>query len=211
MEPTIQVREEFTRPTLHRRDLLPDPLAQLRRWLGEAQEAGEPDAYAMTLATVNADGLPNARMVLLKQIDEWGLVFTSSSSPKTQEFAAQPVAALVFYWPRQERQIRIQGRIEPLSAAESDCLYAPRVHRQRLTLLTFPQSQPIANRAALDVRFAALEKQYQDHELPRPADWNGWRVVPNRLEFWQGGRARLHDRLRYTRSGEGWQVERLAP
>ena len=161
MKRPIQVREEFTRPTLHRSDLLPGPLEQLQRWLGEAQRAGEPDAYAMTLATVSADGLPNARVVLLKQLDERGLVFTSSASPKTQEFVAQPAAALVFYWPRQERQVRIQGRIEPLSGEASDRLYAPRAHAQRLTLLTFPQSQPIADRAALDTRFAALEKQFQ--------------------------------------------------
>ena len=211
MEESIQVRREFTRATLRRRDLLADPLVQLQRWLDEAQAAGEADAYAMTLATVNAQAAPTARVVLLKRVDARGLIFTSSASPKTSHFEIRPAVAAVFYWPTQERQVRIEGRVELLSHEESDHLYAKRVHEQRLALLVAEQSSPVPGRATLDTRFAQLAEQYAGQLVPRPDAWNGWRVVPSRLEFWQGGRFRLHDRLSYTPVQEGWQLNRLAP
>lgn len=211
MEDLVQVRREFTRATLRRRDLLPDPLVQVQRWLGEAQVAGEADPYAMTLATVNGQGEPTARVVSLKQVDERGLVFTSSGSPKVGHLEIQSAVALVLYWPTQERQVRIQGRAERLSTEESERLYTKRAHEQRLALLVAGQSCPVSGREALDTRFAELAEQYAGQVVPRPAGWNGWRVVPSSLEFWQGGRFRLHDRLRYTPLREGWQLDRLAP
>src|SRR4051812_31517986 len=167
----------------------------------------------MTLATVGAQGRPSARVVLLRKLDERGFCFfTNYESRKGQELAANPWAALLFWWGRLERQVRIEGEVERLSEAESDAYYHSRPLGSQLGAWASPQSQVIANRDFLEERLAGLESEYADHAPPRPPFWGGYRLVPTVFEFWQGGPHRLHDRLRYQLQTDGsWQIERLAP
>lgn len=209
---TSNQRREFTGGTLHRHDLLKQPLDQFQRWLQEAVSAAVLEPYAVTLATIQPDGLPAARTVLLKRVDNSGFVFTTAESPKTRDFRAHPHVVLVFYWPALERQVRISGCIAEMTREESATLYATRPHDQRIALLTFPQSQPIPNRKVLDERFEQLRQAHAHEEVPLPAHWGAWRVTPSVVEFWQGGVNRLHDRFRYVLSNsEAWTLERLAP
>jgi pyridoxamine 5'-phosphate oxidase len=208
----VNQRQEFTRETLHRRSLTAEPLGQLRIWLQEAVAAQVPDAYAFTLATVQQDGFPAARTVLLKAVDAAGLIFTSSQSPKTRDLDSHSAAAVVFYWPTLERQIRVVGRAERLTRAESQALYDVRPHAQRLALLTSEQSTVISSRAVLDEQFRQLQQGHAGTELPMPGHWGGWRIVPSKAEFWQGGVNRLHDRFVYVAQvDQGWKLDRLAP
>lgn len=210
-EDSVRVRGEFPEAPLRRRDLDPEPLRQLLAWLEEAESAGEPDPYAMTLATVTVGGEPNARIVTLKRLDERGLVFTSASSAKVRELRHRPATALVFYWPRLARQVRVVGEARRTSPAEDAVLYEPRSREQRLALRTQPQGSPIADREALEDRFAALAHDVAE-PVPRPHDWGGWRVAPSFMEFWQGRERRLHDRFGYAAREDGdWSITRLAP
>lgn len=207
----IHTRGEFPDRPLGRRDLAEDPLRQLRAWLDEAERAGEPDPYAMTLATVTEGGTPNARIVSLKRLDERGLVFTSAPSAKTRELGRNPVATLVFHWPRLARQVRVSGEARRTSSAEDAELYEPRPREQRLALRTYPQGSPVPDREALEARLSALQRNEPD-PVPRPDDWGGWRVAPATVEFWQGRKWRLHDRFRYAIGDDGvWSITRLAP
>jgi len=167
----------------------------------------------MTLATVGADGAPSARMVLMRGFDERGFVFyTNYQSRKAGELAANPRAALVLYWAQLERQIRVEGAVEAVSADESDAYFRTRPFGHKLGAHASPQSQVIADRAFLEARLQQLLEQFgEEDDVPRPAHWGGYRVVPHTIEFWQGKKNRLHDRLRYRRAGEGWLIERLAP
>jgi pyridoxamine 5'-phosphate oxidase len=190
-----------------------DPLRQFKVWLDEALAAKMAQPLGMTLATVGADGRPSARLVLLRGLDNRGFAFfTNYRSRKSQELEANPQAALVFYWAELDRQVRIEGKVERLSAEESDAYFASRAWGHRLGALGSPQSQVIPNREVLDRRMEELAEQYRDQPVPRPAHWGGFRVIPDRIEFWQGRDNRLHDRLRYRlqESGE-WLLERLAP
>jgi pyridoxamine 5'-phosphate oxidase len=168
---------------------------------------------AMTLATVGADNRPSARIVLLRQVDERGFCFfTNYESRKGHELAANPWAALLFWWGRLERQVRIEGQVEQMSEAESDAYYQSRPTGSRLGAWASAQSEVIANRQVLEDKLAELEREYADREPPRPPFWGGYRLVPAMFEFWQGGPHRLHDRLRYLRQEDGlWRIERLAP
>ena len=194
-------------------DLLPDPMAQFRRWLDEARGAGVALPEAMTLATAGADGVPSARMVLLKGAEEDGFrLFTNTESRKGRELAENPHAALVFHWTQEpRRQVTVAGRVEPLPRTESETYFRTRPLGSRLGAWASRQTTVIPGREALDRAFAAAEAEHGD-DPPLPPWWGGYLLVPERLEFWQNRPDRLHDRFRYTREADGaWIVERLAP
>ncbi len=189
-----------------------DPLVQFRAWFARAQAARLPQAEAMVLATATPDGRPSARMVLLRGLDERGFVFfTNYDSRKGAELEANPRAALVFYWEELDLQVRVEGRAERATAAESDAYFHGRPRDSRLGAWASPQSRVIPGREFLERRAAEAEARYEGQEVPRPPNWGGWRVVPEVVEFWHGRPSRLHDRLRYRREGTGWVIERLAP
>jgi pyridoxamine 5'-phosphate oxidase len=192
-------------------DLDPDPLVALAAWLREAEpESARPDA--MTLATATADGRPSARIVLLRGLDERGLVFfTNRTSRKGRELEENPYAAVVLHWPELGRQIRVEGTTERVEEAQSEAYWATRPLASRLAAWASPQSRPLAGRAELDALFAAASAQFADGDVPLPGFWGGYRVVPEAMEFWEHRDDRLHDRLLYTRTPVGWQRERLAP
>ncbi|MBN9330517.1 MAG: pyridoxamine 5'-phosphate oxidase [Comamonas sp. SCN 67-35] len=189
----------------------PDPLRQFERWLTEALNAGVPDANAMTLATVGSDLRPSTRIVLIKGYDAQGIVFfTNYGSRKGQELAGNPYAALQFHWTPLERVVRIEGLVQKVSAEESDAYYDSRPLDSRIGAWASPQSQPIASRDVLAQNVAHYSAQFPSAP-PRPPHWGGYRLVPDRWEFWQGRKNRLHDRLRYLPQGGRWLMQRLAP
>jgi pyridoxamine 5'-phosphate oxidase len=193
------------------RDLDLDPIVALCAWLREA-EAASPRPDAMTLATATPDGRPSARVVLLRGLDERGLVFfTNRTSRKGQELRANPRAALVLHWWELGRQVRVEGAVEEVEPAESDAYWATRPYESRLAAWASPQSHPIAGRAELETMFAEADERFADGDVPLPPFWGGYRVVPETVEFWAHRENRLHDRVRYTRSKRSWQRERLAP
>lgn len=206
------LRIEYEGRTLDESDVAADPFAQFRQWLDEAIQNNLPEPNAMTLATVDRDGKPSARMVLLRGLDERGLVFyTNYASRKGRELAENPFAALVVFWEPLHRQIRVEGRVEKVSAEESNEYFHSRPRGSQLSAAASPQSGVIPNRAVLDARAAELDRQFSG-EVPRPDEWGGYRVLPELFEFWQGRPNRLHDRLRYLRGANGeWKIERLAP
>ncbi|MEW5987436.1 MAG: pyridoxamine 5'-phosphate oxidase [Chloroflexota bacterium] len=194
-------------------DVDPDPVVQFGRWFDDTQRAHLPEPTAMTLATATPDGRPSARLVLLKGFDQDGFVFyTNYGSRKGQELGDNPWAALVFWWPELSRQVRIEGRVERVSAAESDAYFQTRPRGNQLGAWASHQSQVISGREGLDERVAELAAQYQGRDIPRPSYWGGYRLHPHQVEFWQGRPNRLHDRLRYRRDDQGqWLIERLSP
>lgn len=201
------------RASLNEADVPDDPVALLGQWLDAAVQARLTEPRAMTLATATADGAPSARMVLLRGVDRRGLVFfTNYQSRKGAELDANPRAALVLYWGPLERQVRVEGEVERVTAAESDAYFHSRPRGSRLSAIASPQSEVIGGRHVLDARVAELVARYPDGDVPRPPHWGGYRVVPQSFEFWQGQPDRLHDRLRYRRRADGtWTIERLAP
>jgi len=207
------LRKEYMQRGLDEGDVDTNPFRQFAAWFDEARAASSIEPNAMALATVGADGRPSLRMVLLKGADERGFVFyTNYESRKGRELADTPWAALTFFWPEMERQIRIEGRVEPVSAEESDAYFHSRPVGSQLSASASHQSEVIAGREELEQRVAALSAQYQDQEIPRPENWGGFRVIPDAIEFWQGRANRLHDRLRYRLLASGdWQIERLSP
>lgn len=187
------------------------PLEQFERWMDDAVRSGMSDPHAMTLATVGADGRPSTRIVLLKSVDAAGLVwFTNYRSRKAQELAANPYAAVQFHWPGLDRVVRVEGRVEQTSPAESDAYFAMRPLDSRIGAWASPQSEVISSRAVLLANAAAASARY-GLKPPRPEHWGGYRLVPDYWEFWQGRKSRLHDRVRYRLDDGRWIKERLAP
>jgi pyridoxamine 5'-phosphate oxidase len=197
-------------PPLDHEHLAADPIEQFGVWLEEAERVA-PLAEAMTLATVDADGAPNARMVLLKGFGPEGLRFFSNyESTKGEELAASPRAALVVYWRELDRQVRVRGEVERLPASDSDIYFASRPRDSQIAAAISPQSRPI-EREELERRYEELAGQLGGGEVSRPKHWGGYLLRPSEIEFWQGREGRMHDRLVYTRRGDDWQIARLAP
>ncbi len=198
--------------TLNESDVDPNPLKQFEAWYGEALGSGVPEADAMTLATATTDGAPDARIVLLKSFDDRGFVFfTNYQSRKAEELAANGRACLLFYWLPLKRQVRIEGTVEKVSAAESDDYFHTRPWGSKLGAWASDQSRVITSREDLEKRFAEFELEFADN-VPRPPHWGGYRLIPTAIEFWQGRDNRLHDRIRYRlQQDKSWRIERLAP
>ncbi len=205
------LRKSYERAELDESASNPDPLAQFGQWLQEAIAAELPEPNAMTLATVDANLRPSTRVVLIKGLDERGIVwYTNYESRKGQELAGNPYAALQFHWVELERVVRIEGRVEKVSAEQSDAYYASRPLDSRIGAWASPQSQVIPARSVLVANAAKYGAQFL-LQPPRPPHWGGYRLLPDRWEFWQGRKSRLHDRLRYRLDGPAWVRERLAP
>jgi pyridoxamine 5'-phosphate oxidase len=205
------LRQEYMRAGLSEADAQRDPIRQFELWFGDALKAGVPLPNAMTLATADAAGTPSARVVLLKGVDNGGFVFyTNYESRKARELAERRAACLVFLWSDLERQVRVQGSAERVTAADSDRYFASRPVGARLSAWASPQSEPVPSRSFLENRLGEMKQRYGDSP-PRPAHWGGYRVMPQVIEFWQGRADRLHDRLSYRKTGTGWTLERLAP
>lgn len=207
------MRRDYTLAGLDITDVLPDPVRQFHRWFDDARTAGLPEPNAMHLATVDAAGKPAGRIVLLKEADETGFVFyTNYESRKGHELAAHPVAALTFFYVELERQIRIEGTVEKVSAEESDAYFAVRPRGSQIGAWVSHQSDAIAGREVLEQRQRELEAQFADQSIPRPPHWGGYRVIPTVIEFWQGRPGRLHDRIQFTKTADNsWQIARLSP
>ena len=211
MSHIADLRKSYERAELDESASLADPLAQFELWLQQALSGELPEPNAMTLATVGADGRPSTRVVLIKGCDARGIVwYTNYDSRKGRELAARPQAALQFHWVELERVVRIEGRVEKVDAAESDAYFASRPLDSRIGAWASPQSEVIASRSVLVTNAAKYGAQYLLNP-PRPPHWGGYRLVPDRWEFWQGRRSRLHDRLRYRWEEQRWIRERLAP
>lgn len=206
------LRKDYSHARLSEADVNPDPLRQFSTWFHQALDAGVPEANAMSVATVGDDGRPSSRILLIKDFDSDGFTwFTNYASRKGRELQAHPYAALLFHWVELERQVRIEGRVERLSEAQSDAYFQSRPLQSRLGALASAQSEPIADRELLEQQFAQAEAEFGD-EPARPPHWGGYRLVPDRVEFWQGRPSRLHDRILYTRQTDGaWRRERLQP
>ncbi len=208
------LRKNYARETLSEQDVRHDPISQFDAWFNEALDSQLPEPNAMTLATVNALGQPSARVVLLKGIDHQGFVFyTNYESRKGQDLEANPRAALLFAWLELERQVRIEGAVEKVSEEESRAYFQSRPVGSQIGAWASPQSRPVSGREVLENTVAQLQQEYAGAlMLPLPSFWGGYRLRPERIEFWQGRESRLHDRILYTREDSGhWRIERLAP
>lgn len=189
-----------------------DPIALFKAWMAEARAAELNDSNAMTLATADGSGFPDARMVLLKDVDARGFCFfTNLESEKSAQLLVNPQAALCFHWKSLRRQVRVRGRAEQVSAAESDAYFASRARGSQLGAWSSDQSRPVADRAALEDKVAEIEARFEGKDIPRPAFWGGWRVIPERIEFWRDRPYRLHDRMAFEKDGTGWATSRLFP
>lgn len=206
------LRRDYSHASLSETEVAADPITQFGRWFEQARKADVPEANAMSLATVAADGRPSSRIVLIKQFDAGGFVwFTNYASRKGRELEQNPHAALLFHWIELERQVRIEGRVEKIAAADSDAYFGSRPLLSRLGAIASEQSAPVASRELLEQRFAQVQQE-SGAQPTRPERWGGYRLLPERVEFWQGRQSRLHDRILYTLGTAGeWQRTRLQP
>jgi len=206
------IRKDYQHASLSEQDVDADPIKQFNHWFQEALIAKVPEVNAMSLSTVNAEGRPSSRIVLLKDMDERGFTwFTHYTSHKGQELATHPHAALLFFWSELERQVRIEGRVERITDQENDAYFHSRPLPSQHGALASEQSQPIASRDILEQRMKEVAKQYGD-QVPRPPHWGGYRLIPDYLEFWQGRPSRLHDRIIFAKNAAGvWERSRLQP
>lgn len=211
-KPITNLRRDYQLSELREDQVDADPVRQFDRWFDDAIRANLIEPNAMTLATVDAQGRPAARVVLLKGYDAAGFLFyTSYESRKGREIAANPHVALCFWWDELERQVRVEGRAEPVAPDLSDDYFATRPRASQLGATASAQSEPVPDRAFLEDALDAARLKYDGQSVPRPPTWGGYRVRPDAIEFWQGQPARLHDRLRYERDGDEWRLMRLAP
>jgi pyridoxamine 5'-phosphate oxidase len=207
-----ELRKEYSLAGLAEKDLARDPFRQFEKWFQEAEAAKIPEPNAMILATATRDGRPSARTILLKAIDGRGFVFYSNyESRKGRELDGNARATLVFPWFALERQVIVEGPVTKVAREESDAYFHSRPRASQLGAWASPQSAIIPGRKVLEDALKELEDKYAGREVPTPPNWGGWRLAPETVEFWQGRRSRLHDRLRYRREKDGWAVERLAP
>lgn len=207
-----QYRLEYCKTGLSEADLHADPLEQFRKWIRQAMEEKLPEPYAMTLATVSSGGQPSARIVLLRGVNDRGFqFFTSYESRKGEEIAGNQRGALVFYWAELERQVRVEGVISKTDAATSDRYFEQRPRGSQIAAIASLQSKVIASRELLETKVVKLSEELQGKPVPRPEQWGGYQLDPERIEFWQGRPSRLHDRLRYRKVNGSWIVERLYP
>jgi len=207
------IRQDYRLQTLDEAGVAADPIQQFGVWWQEALQSEIVEVNAMTLATANEQGVPSARIVLLKGYDERGFVFFSNyESKKAADLQVNPVASLVFFWKELERQVRISGSVEKVTELESDQYFQSRPEGSRIGAWASPQSTVISSRQVIEEKVEALQAAFEGKEIPRPLHWGGYRVVPSSIEFWQGRSSRLHDRIRYTlQSDDNWVIERLAP
>jgi pyridoxamine 5'-phosphate oxidase len=208
-----EIRSEYARAGLSEHEVAPSPMRQLERWVKDAIDAGHPEPTAMTLATVSPSGDPAARVVLLKGLDDGGLVFYSNyESDKGKDLAARPRATACFFWVLLERQARVTGPVQRLTRDESEAYFASRPRESQLGAWASRQSEVIAGRAELDARLAEVRARFEGKDIPCPPFWGGYRIFPERVELWQGRPSRLHDRLRYTHVAKDvWRIDRLSP
>ena len=205
------IRDEYSKQELSRKQCDSDPIKQFEKWLGEAIEAKVHEPTAMNLATLNAQGKPSSRVVLLKEVNSQGFVFfTNYQSQKGQALAINPFAALNFFWPELERQVRVEGVVEKLSEAQSDDYFAGRPYTSRIGAWASEQSAVIKSKNTLLAKAALIAAKYP-FNVPRPPHWGGYLVIPEMIEFWQGRPSRLHDRIRYRLENNLWIIERLSP
>jgi pyridoxamine 5'-phosphate oxidase len=210
--PIANLRRDYAKARLEESSVAGNPIVEFGRWFEEALKAQVQEPNAMTLATASADGAPSARIVLLKGFDDRGFVFfTDYRSRKAGELTENSRAALVFYWPELERQIRITGSTVRTEREESEAYFRSRPRGSRIGAWVSHQSQVIGNRRELEERIQEVERRYPEDDIPLPPYWGGFRLQPESLEFWQGRTSRLHDRIRYLRAGGSWRIERLSP
>ena len=205
------IRTEYARAGLDERELDPSPTRQIQRWLRDAIDAGHPEPTAMTLATASPDGEPSARVVLLKGIDTGLIFFTNYESEKGKQLAKNPRACVNLFWVLLERQIRVTGNVEQISPDESEAYFRSRPRESQLGAWASAQSTVLEGRSALEARLDVIRERFGAGEVARPPHWGGYRIVPDRVELWQGRPSRLHDRLRFEREGEGWTTAKLYP
>jgi pyridoxamine 5'-phosphate oxidase len=206
------IRKDYQHSAIHDDDFPIEPVSWFREWLREAMESGEPEATAMVLSTVSSEGRPSSRVVLLKSFDENGFVFfTNYLSRKGDQLSGNHAAALTFFWPHTERQVRVEGFAAKTDIEESDTYFYSRPLESRINAVFSPQSKPIASRNELELALEKVLLAEDNENLQRPLHWGGYRVKPDRIEFWQGRPGRLHDRIQYTLSGTSWVINRLAP